>query len=442
MKFLEKIVDKLEPNFEKGGKYEKWFPLFDGFATFLFTPKHTTKKGVHIRDAVDLKRTMNTVILAMVPCLLFGIWNTGFQHYNALGLTEEFGVFDQILFGALKVIPVVIVSYAVGLGIEFGFCIVKGHPIEEGFLVSGMLIPLIVPADTPLWMVAVATIFSVIFVKEVFGGTGMNILNPALTARAFLFFAYPKQLSGDSAWVNMELPDGYSQKVVIENGEKLTKVVNEIGSVVGQIDARAGATQLSRFNSSIGVMKNKAEELGEAVGAAAQSFDAGMIELSEKFDLWKAFVGIVPGSIGETSVIAVLIGAGFLLHTGVGSLKIMLSGIFGAVFMTIIFNTADLNPYMTVGPLEHLFAGGFMFGLVFMATDPVSAAQTEVGKVIYGFFIGLFCIMIRVFNPAYPEGMMLAILFMNVMAPLIDHYVIQNNIKQRLERLKLNTANH
>ena len=436
MKFLEKIVDKLEPNFEKGGKYEKWFPLFDGFATFLFTPKHTTKKGVHIRDAVDLKRTMNTVIIAMVPCLLFGIWNTGYQHYKAIGLLQEFGVLDQILFGALKVIPVVIVSYVVGLGVEFGFCIAKGHPIEEGFLVSGMLIPLIVPADTPLWMVAVATIFSVVFVKEVFGGTGMNILNPALTARAFLFFAYPKQLSGDSAWVNMELPDGYSYA---ENG---TVVLNELGQKVGQVDAIAGATQLSRFNASIGAMKDKAEELGEAVGANAQAFDAGLDKLAKKYELWESFVGVIPGSIGETSVIAILIGAGFLLHTGVGSLKIMLSGIFGAVFMTIIFNTAGLNPYMTVGPLEHLFAGGFMFGLVFMATDPVSAAQTEVGKIIYGFFIGLFCIMIRVFNPAYPEGMMLAILFMNVMAPLIDHYVIQNNIKQRLERLKLNTANH
>ncbi|MBI34353.1 MAG: NADH:ubiquinone reductase (Na(+)-transporting) subunit B [Flavobacteriales bacterium] len=436
MKFLEKIVDKLEPNFEKGGKYEKWYPLFDGFATFLFTPKHTTKKGVHIRDAVDLKRTMNTVITAMIPCLLFGIWNTGYQHYSALGLTEEFGFLDQVFFGALKVLPVVIVSYVVGLGVEFGFCIAKGHPIEEGFLVSGMLIPLIVPADTPLWMVAVATIFSVVFVKEVFGGTGMNILNPALTARAFLFFAYPKQLSGDKAWVNTELPEGYSYA---ENGKY---VLNEIGQRVGEVDAIAGATQLSRFKASVDVMKNTKDELGEAVGAAAQSFEAGVVKLSEKFDLWEAFVGIVPGSIGETSVIAILIGAGLLLHTGVGSLKIMLSGIFGAVFMTIIFNTAGVNPYMTVGPLEHLFAGGFMFGLVFMATDPVSAAQTEVGKVIYGFFIGLFCIMIRVFNPAYPEGMMLAILFMNVMAPLIDHYVIQGNIKQRLNRLKLNTANH
>ena len=422
MKFLERLVDKMEPNFEKGGKYEKWFPLFDGFATFLFTPKHTTKKGVHIRDAVDLKRTMNTVIQALIPCLLFGIWNTGFQHYSALGLLEEFGFLDQVIFGAIKVLPIVIVSYAVGLGVEFGFCIAKGHPIEEGFLVSGMLIPLIVPADTPLWMVAVATIFAVVFVKEVFGGTGMNILNPALTARAFLYFAYPKQLSGDKAWVNTELPDGYAQT---ETG----KVLNELGQAVGQFDATAGATQLSRFNASIGIYKE-------------QGIDAGMAALDGAHSLLDSFLGLIPGSIGETSVIAILIGAGLLLHTGVASWKIMASGIFGAVFMTIIFNTAGMNPYMTVGPLEHLTAGGFMFGIVFMATDPVSAAQTEVGKVIYGFSIGLMTIMIRVFNPAYPEGIMLAILFMNVMSPLIDHYVVQGNIKDRLQRAKLHSLTH
>ncbi|MFT4900143.1 MAG: Na+-transporting NADH:ubiquinone oxidoreductase subunit B [Flavobacteriales bacterium] len=422
MKFLERLVDKMEPNFEKGGKYEKWFPLFDGFATFLFTPKHTTKKGVHIRDAVDLKRTMNTVIQALIPCLLFGIWNTGFQHYSALGLLEEFGFLDQVLFGAIKVLPIVIVSYAVGLGVEFGFCIAKGHPIEEGFLVSGMLIPLIVPADTPLWMVAVATVFAVVFVKEVFGGTGMNILNPALTARAFLYFAYPKQLSGDKAWVNTELPDGYAQT---ETG----KVLNELGQAVGQFDATAGATQLSRFNASIGIYKE-------------QGIDAGMAALDGAHSLLDSFLGLIPGSIGETSVIAILIGAGLLLHTGVASWKIMASGIFGAVFMTIIFNTAGMNPYMTVGPLEHLTAGGFMFGIVFMATDPVSAAQTEVGKVIYGFSIGLMTIMIRVFNPAYPEGIMLAILFMNVMSPLIDHYVVQGNIKDRLQRAKLHSSTH
>lgn len=429
MKFLERLVDKMEPNFEKGGKYEKWFPLFDGFATFLFTPKHTTKKGVHIRDAVDLKRTMNTVIQALIPCLLFGIWNTGFQHYKALGLLEEFGFLEQVLFGAIKVLPVVIVSYVVGLGVEFGFCIAKGHPIEEGFLVSGMLIPLIVPADTPLWMVGVATAFAVVFGKEVFGGTGMNILNPALTARAFLFFAYPKQLSGDKAWVNMELPEGYTKKLVADGSEKVEKVYNAAGEWVGQVDAMAGATQLSRFNASIGIAKE-------------QGVEAGMAALDASYSVLDAFIGIIPGSIGETSVIACLIGAGLLLHTGVGNWKIMASGVFGALFMTLIFNTAGLNPYMTVGPLEHLTAGGFMFGMIFMATDPVSAAQTDVGKVLYGFFIGVIAIMIRVFNPAYPEGVMLAILFMNVMAPLLDHYVIQGNIKERLKRGKLHSANH
>jgi len=423
-------------NLKEKYKGQKMAPAFNALHTFLYLPNEVTHGGTHIKAADDLKRTMNTVIQAMIPCLLFGIWNTGFQHYRALGLLEEFGFLDQVLFGAIKVLPVVIVSYVVGLGVEFGFCIAKGHPIEEGFLVSGMLIPLIVPADTPLWMVAIATAFSVIFVKEVFGGTGMNVLNPALTARAFLFFAYPKQLSGDKAWVNMELPDGYSYA---ENG---TVVLNELGQKVGDVDAIAGATQLSRFNASIGAMKDKAEELGEAAGAGKEAFQAGVVKLGEKFDLLDSFLGVIPGSIGETSVIAILIGAGLLIHSGVASWKIMASGVFGAIFMTLIFNTAGVNPYMTVNPLEHLFAGGFMFGLVFMATDPVSAAQTEIGKVIYGFFIGLFCIMIRVFNPAYPEGMMLAILFMNVIAPLIDHYVIQGNIKMRLERLKLNTENH
>lgn len=416
----------MEPNFEKGGKYEKWFPLFDGFATFLFTPKHTTKKGVHIRDAVDLKRTMNTVIQALVPCLLFGIWNTGFQHYKALGLLEQFGFGYQVLFGAIEVLPIVIVSYAVGLGVEFAFCISKGHPIEEGFLVSGMLIPLIVPASTPLWMVAVATAFAVVFGKEVFGGTGMNILNPALTARAFLFFAYPKQMSGDKVWVDSSLPADYTEKAGI--------VLNQAGEAVGKIDATAGATQLSKWNSTIAAVNDAATEA------------AGKVEVNKIMDatysLWEQIAGHMPGSIGETSAIAILIGAGLLLHAGVASWKIMASGLFGGLFMTLIFNTAAMNPFMEVGPLEQITAGGFLFGLVFMATDPVSAAQTEVGKVVYGFLIGVFAIMIRVFNPAYPEGVMLAILFMNVMAPLIDHYVIQGNIKERLQRAKLHSSNH
>tara|TARA_B100000795_G_C22802033_1_gene442482 strand:+ start:67 stop:1350 length:1284 start_codon:yes stop_codon:yes gene_type:complete len=427
MKFLERLVDKMEPNFEKGGKYEKWFPLFDGFATFLFTPKHTTKKGVHIRDAVDLKRTMNTVIQALVPCLLFGIWNTGFQHYKALDLLEEFGFLEQVLFGAIEVLPVVIVSYAVGLGVEFAFCIYKGHPIEEGFLVSGMLIPLIIPASTPLWMVVIATAFAVVFVKEVFGGTGMNILNPALTARVFLFFSYPKQMSGDVVWVDSSLPAGYTSLDGV--------VINEIGEAVGRIDATAGATQLSKWNSTIAAVNDAATE-------AAGKIEVDRI-MESTYSLGEQIMGTIPGSIGETSVIAILIGAGLLLHTGVASWRIMASGLFGAFFMTLIFNTAAANPYMEqVGPLAQITAGGFLFGLVFMATDPVSAAQTEVGKVLYGFFIGVIAIMIRVFNPAYPEGMMLAILFMNVMAPLLDHYVIAGNIQDRLSRAKLHSSNH
>ena len=429
MKFLEELVEKVEPNFEKGGKYEKWFPLFDGFATFLFTPKHTTKKGVHIRDAVDLKRTMNTVIQALIPCLLFGIWNTGFQHYKSLDLLEEFGFLDQVLFGAIEVLPLVIVSYLVGLGVEFAFCIYKGHPIEEGFLVSGMLIPLILPASTPLWMVVIATAFSVVFCKEVFGGTGMNILNPALTARVFLFFSYPKQMSGDTVWVDSSLPEGY-----ITGVDGIT-VLNELGEAVGSIDATAGATQLSKWNSTIAAVNDAATEA------------AGKIKVDEimegTYSLWEQISGTIPGSIGETSVIAILIGAGLLLHTGVASWKIMASGIFGVVFMTLIFNTAAANPYMAeVGPLDHLTAGGFLFGIVFMATDPVSAAQTESGKILYGFFVGVISILIRVFNPAYPEGVMLSILFMNVMAPLIDHYVIAGNIKERLARAKLYSSNH
>lgn len=429
MKFLEELVEKMEPNFEKGGKYEKWFPLFDGFATFLFTPKHTTKKGVHIRDAVDLKRTMNTVIQALIPCLLFGIWNTGFQHYKSLDLLEEFGFLDQVLFGAIEVLPLVVVSYLVGLGVEFAFCIYKGHPIEEGFLVSGMLIPLILPASTPLWMVVIATAFSVVFCKEVFGGTGMNILNPALTARVFLFFSYPKQMSGDTVWVDSTLPKGY-----VAGADGVT-VLNELGEKVGRIDATAGATQLSKWNSTIAAVNDAATEA------------AGKIKVDEIMDstysLWEQISGTIPGSIGETSSIAILIGAGLLLHTGVASWKIMASGIFGVVFMTLIFNTAAANPYMSeVGPLDHLTAGGFLFGIVFMATDPVSAAQTEPGKILYGFFVGVISILIRVFNPAYPEGVMLSILFMNVMSPLIDHYVIAGNIKERLARAKLYSSNH
>ena len=403
MKFLEKLVDKLEPNFHKGGKFEKWFPLIDGFSTFLFVPKHTTKGGVHVRDAVDLKRTMNTVILALVPCLLFGIWNTGYQHYN---LTEEDVTFlDTVLFGAGIVLPVVIVSYVAGLATEFVFCIIKKHPIEEGFLVSGMLIPLILPADISLWMVVVATVFAVIFGKEVFGGTGMNILNPTLTARAFLFFSYPTWMSGDKVWISG-----------LQDGSAL--------AINPNIDASAGATQLGKWASTIDAMK----EEGAVKVAEIMEGTYSTLEL---------FLGTVPGSIGETSAIAILIGAGLLIQSGIGSWKIMLSAVIGGFLMTAIFNIAGANPFMSVSPLDQLLAGSFLFGVVYMATDPVSAAQTDIGKIIYGFLVGVFGIMIRVFNPAYPEGMMLAILFMNVMAPLIDHYIIQGNVKTRLQRAEI-----
>lgn len=396
MKFLENFIEKLEPHFEKGGKYEKWYPVFDGFATFLFVPKHTTKEGVHVRDAVDMKRTMNTVIQALIPCLLFGIWNAGYQHFRVAGVDASF--LDMVLFGLARVIPLVIVSYAAGLVTEFAFCIVKKHQINEGFLVTGMLIPLCLPIDVPLWMVAVATIFSVIFAKEVFGGTGMNILNPALTARAFLFFAYPTWMSGDKVWIS---------------------------DIPASADATAGATQLGKWASTIEVKSDP---------TAVSEIMSGTFSTSE------LFLGLVPGSVGETSVLAILIGAGLLIASGIGSWKIMLSGLIGALTMAGIFNVAGANPFMSVSPIDQIFAGGFMFGIVFMATDPVSASQTEIGKLFYGFFIGLFAIMIRVFNPAYPEGIMLAILFMNVMAPLIDHYVIQANIKERLKRAKLHAS--
>lgn len=399
MKFLENLVEKLEPQFSKGGKYEKWYPVFDGFATFLFVPKHTTHSGVHVRDAVDLKRTMNTVIQALIPCLLFGIWNAGYQHYKVAGIDATF--LETILFGLGKVLPLVIVSYVAGLATEFAFCVIKKHTINEGFLVSGMLIPLCLPVDVPLWMVAIATVFAVVFGKEVFGGTGMNLLNPALTARAFLFFAYPTWMSGDKVWIS-GLADGSIKA-----------------------DATAGATQLGKWASTIDVKTDPA-----AVNKIMET----------TYSTSELFLGTIPGSVGETSVLAILIGAGLLLHTGVGSWKIMLSGLIGALVMASVFNVAGANPFMSVSPIDQILAGGFMFGLVFMATDPVSASQTEVGKLIYGFFVGFFSIMIRVFNPAYPEGVMLAILFMNVMAPLIDHYVVQANIKERLKRAKLHSS--
>lgn len=381
MKALRKQLDKIKPQFQKGGKFEKLHSTFDAFETFLFVPDKTTSLGSHIRDSIDMKRTMSIVVIAMIPTLLFGIWNVGNQHYLSIGEAAAF--WDKVLFGLWKVLPIVVVSYVTGLGIEFAFAQIRHHEVNEGFLVSGMLIPLVLPPDIPLWMVAVATAFAVIIGKEVFGGTGMNILNPALTARAFLFFAYPAQMSGDKVWI-AEKADAYS-----------------------------GATPLAEATAGI---------------------ESGVVNFSHSF--LDMFLGTIPGSIGETSTLAILIGAAILVFTGVGSLRIMLSVVIGGIFMGGVLNLAGANAYMDVPFYYHLVMGGFAFGAVYMATDPVTAAQTNTGKLIYGFFIGLMAVLIRVLNPAYPEGMMLAILLMNVFAPLIDHYVVEANIKRRLKRLK------
>ncbi|NQY08740.1 MAG: NADH:ubiquinone reductase (Na(+)-transporting) subunit B [Flavobacteriales bacterium] len=392
MKALLDILAKVKPNFEKGGKLEKFFPAYDALETFMFVPGHTTKSGSHIRDGIDLKRTMITVVLAMIPCLIFGIWNAGHQHYLALG---EFiglgeGMTEKMMVGAMLVLPIVAVSYGVGLGIEFAAAIIRGHALNEGFLVSGMLIPLIMPVGVPLWMVGVATAFAVIIGKEVFGGTGMNIVNPAITARAFLFFAYPSDMSGDKVWVDTTLNEG--QKLV---------------------DSYTGETILSQAI-------NNGEKFVGTGGEPLSTMDL--------------FYGFMPGSIGETSTLACLIGAAVLLLTGIASWRTMFSVGVGGYVMALIFNVWAATPFMTVEPFTQLMIGGFAFGAIFMATDPVTATQTNTGKYIYGFLIGFFAIMFRVFNPAYPEGMMLAILFMNVMAPIIDHYVLNANIQKRMKR--------
>jgi Na+-transporting NADH:ubiquinone oxidoreductase subunit B len=385
MKFLRNTLDKLKPNFEKGGKLHFLHSTFDAIETFAFVPNHTTKKGAHIRDGIDLKRTMFFVIIALLPATIFGMWNIGEQHY--LGTGEAAAWIDKFLFGLLKTLPIILVSYIVGLGIELAFCQAKGHPINEGFLVSGMLIPLILPPDIPLWMVAVATAFAVIIGKEVFGGTGMNILNPALTARVFLYIAYPVEMAGN-IWVS--------------------------GIKDGAVDAASGATALGVLGGS------------DAEAAAAYSVDA-----------YNAFMGFIPGSIGETSALMCLIGAVVLIVTGIGSWRIILSTVLGALGMGLILNAVGGNPYYELPAYQHLIIGGFAFGAVFMATDPVSAAQTDTGKWIYGALIGVLTVLIRVFNPAYPEGIMFAILFMNVMAPLVDNYVVKSNIKRRLNRVKV-----
>ena len=391
MKFIKNFFERTEPLVQKGAKYHWLNSVHDGFFTFLYTPKTTSKTGTHIHDYIDLKRTMSIVVLSVVPALLFGMYNVGVQHFKAIGELASTGFFDIFLFGLIKVLPIVIVSYGVGLGIEFVFAQLRGHEIQEGFLVSGMLIPLIMPVNTPLWMIAVATAFAVVLGKEVFGGTGMNIWNPALVARAFLFFAYPAQMSGDSVWIALKDTD---------------KVVDGFSGATPMADAAAG-----HLNYSVA----------------------------------DAFFGFIPGSIGETSTLAILIGAVLLIITGIGSWKIMVSTIAGGAVMGLILNavsgSAGLSPevatYFSMPFWHHLILGGFMFGAIFMATDPVSASQTEKGKWIYGFLIGILAIIFRVINPAFPEGMMLAILLMNTFAPLIDHYVVAGHVKRRTKRAKV-----
>ncbi|PKA82309.1 Na+-transporting NADH:ubiquinone oxidoreductase subunit B [Ulvibacter sp. MAR_2010_11] len=388
-------------------KGTKMAPAFNALHTFLYLPNETTHSGGHVRAADDLKRTMNTVIMALIPCLIFGIFNAGYQHNlqvmpeitRAMGFfSGEFWNMDNFSIGAWKVLPIVLISYGVGLGVEFLFAVIKGHEVEEGYLVTGMLVPLIVPIDIPLWMLTIAVIFGVVIGKEVFGGTGMNILNPALTIRAFLFFAYPTWMSGDKVWVHGAV------------------------DTVGQPDAITGETIL---------------------GSLAQSQPAG-------YDVMDMFLGFIPGSIGETSTLLILLGGLFLIFTKIGSWRIMLSAVLGALAMGLIFNgvtdagwitdTSKFFALMDVDFWQHLIIGGLAFGIVYMATDPVTASQTNKGKWIYGFLIGFISVLIRVFNPAYPEGVMLAILLMNVFAPTIDHYVLQGNIKKRMKRLKVKKA--
>ena len=395
-------------------KDKKMAPAFNALHTFLYSPNETTKSGSHIRAADDLKRTMNTVIMALLPVLLFGIFNAGYQHYAAVdaanGVIREPDVFGNFLtwenfsLGAITVLPLVIVSYGVGLLVEFIFAVIKGHEVEEGYLVTGMLVPLIVPVDVPLWMLAVAVVFGVIIGKEVFGGTGMNILNPALTIRAFLFFAYPTWMSGDKVWVHG----------AVENAKEIAKGAN--------VDALSGETIL---------------------GSLAQSTDM-------HYSISDTFFGFIPGSVAETSTFLIILGGLFLIYTKIASWRIMLSAVIGAIAMGLIFNGvvdagwigegSKFYGLMSAPYWKHLIIGGLAFGIVYMATDPVTGSQTNTGKYIYGFLIGFFSIMIRVFNPAFPEGVFLAILLMNVFAPTIDHYVVNANIKRRMKRLKLKTA--
>ncbi len=389
MNGLRKFVDKIKPTFEKGGKLGFLHSTFDAFETFLFVPNTVTRRGAHVRDCVDLKRIMIIVVLALVPAMLFGIWNVGYQHKLAFGL-NDWGFWNIVLYGLVKVLPLYLVSYLVGLGIEFVSAQIQGHEVNEGYLVSGMLIPLIVPVDVPLWTLAIAVAFAVIIGKEVFGGTGMNIWNPALLTRAFLFFSYPSKMSGDTIWT------GGMTRYMAEG--------QAWWSGNGLVDGVSGATPLA---------------------------NPTLANLEPQF--MDMVLGTIPGSVGETSVIAILIGAAILLWTGVASWKIMLSSVIGGLaigYLGYAAGATDLPGYY------QLVMGGFLFGTVFMATDPVTSAQTECGKWIYGFLVGALAVVVRLWNPGYPEGMMLAILLMNTFAPLIDYYVIEGSLKRRAKKVK------
>lgn len=384
-----------------GGKYSKLQSVFEGFESFLFTPNTTSASGVSIHDSNDTKRTMTVVIVSLIPCLLFGIYNIGYQHYLAIGNASAV-FWEMFLYGFVALLPTIVVSYAVGLGIEFIGAQIRHHEIQEGFLVTGLLIPLICPINTPLWMIAVATAFAVIFAKEIFGGTGMNIFNVALITRAFLFFAYPAKMSGDAAFVATEPILGLGQ-----------------GKVV---DAFSGATPLGQ----IATATTADPQITNIVGDPVSTLDA--------------FIGLIPGSVGETSTLCILIGALVLIFTGTASWKIMLSVFAGGLFMGFIAHTfpSATYPASSLSPIDQICLGGFAFAAVFMATDPVTGARTETGKYIYGFLIGVLAILIRVYNSGYPEGAMLAVLLMNAFAPLIDYFVVQSNIKRRLKRAKTN----
>ena len=382
-----------------GGKYAKFQSVYEGFETFLFVPDTTRKDGAHVHDSIDLKRTMITVVVALLPALLFGMFNVGYQHYLAIG--EYATVVEKFVYGFFAVLPSIVVSYAVGLGIEFVTAQIRGHEIQEGFLVSGILIPMICPIETPVWMIGVATAFAVIFAKEVFGGTGMNIWNVALVARAVLFFGYPSKMSGDTVFVSTQPIFGIGDGVLV--------------------DAYSGATPLGQVAANMGNSLSITGVNGEPI------------------TLWHAFVGLIPGSVGEVSTLCILIGAAILLYTGIASWKVMVSVFVGGFVMGSVCNvfSTPLYPASMLSPVEQICYGGFAFAAVFMATDPVTGARTELGKYIYGFLVGVFAILIRVYNNGFPEGAMLAVLLMNTFAPLIDYCVVQVNIRRRLNRVKV-----